>query len=352
MFTTKQIYASIFAISVVFILSYVGNQLSSPFQPKNDEYELIKKYLLNDSPLYGFNKPKIWIHTKYDINARKWKNFQSRTSTDLNQPYIHLTIKTLINHCGNDFNVCLIDDDTFSKLIPSWDIDVKNLAEPMKSQIREIGLLQLIYFYGGMIVPNSFVCLKNLLPLYDTVIANNKPFVCERVNRSLNNAKNKRNLLFIPDVYMMGAAKNDATVLELIEYLKKENTSAFFTSENEFLGITSQWCIDSIGADNMSLISGEFIGIKTQDQKQVGIEELLDTDSLNLIPDVYGIYIPEDELLTRPKFQWFTIMSSRELLQQPIIIAKYLARSILDSANEYNERSQRTGGEMKSAMSI
>ena len=78
-----------------------------------DDYKLIEQYLLNDSPLYGYNRPKIWIHSKYELNARKWKDFQSRNSTDLNQPYIHATIKTIINHCGNDFNVCLIDDESF-----------------------------------------------------------------------------------------------------------------------------------------------------------------------------------------------------------------------------------------------
>ena len=28
------------------------------------------------------------------------EGFHSRSSTDLNQPYIHLTIKSIINHCG------------------------------------------------------------------------------------------------------------------------------------------------------------------------------------------------------------------------------------------------------------
>ena len=89
LFDRKNIYHYLFAFSLILTASYVGNKFKQNFVNNNDEYELIKKYLLNDSPLYGFNKPKIWIHSKYDINARKWKDFQSRNTTNLNQPYLH-----------------------------------------------------------------------------------------------------------------------------------------------------------------------------------------------------------------------------------------------------------------------
>ena len=54
---------------------------------------------------YGDNKPKLWIHSKYVRNSRVWKSFRSRSSLDLNQPYIHLTIKSIIYHCGNEYSV-------------------------------------------------------------------------------------------------------------------------------------------------------------------------------------------------------------------------------------------------------
>jgi hypothetical protein len=185
MFSSSKITNYLMMISIVLVCGYIGNKFTQTFQ-NNDEYELIKKYLLNDSPLYGFNRPKLWIHTKYEINARKWKDFYSRNTTDLNQPYIHLTIKTIINHCGNDFNICLIDDDTFGKLIPTWDIDLANVAEPKKSHFRELGMMQILYYYGGMVVPNSTICLKNLKELYTTGLEGDKPFVCENNNHSVN----------------------------------------------------------------------------------------------------------------------------------------------------------------------
>ena len=339
MFSSKNISTYAITITVILAASYLASKFNQSFQ-NNDEYDMIKKYLLNDSPLYGFNRPKIWIHSKYEINARKWKDFQSRNTTDLNQPYLHLTIKTIINHCGEDFNICLIDDESFSKLIPSWDIDLNKVAEPMKSQFRQMGMAQLVYYYGGMVIPNSFLCIKNLKSFYKNGIANGKPFVCEQVNHTTNLKNQKFKLLFVPDLYVMGAEKNDPTILELIEYLKARNKSTLFNSEPEFVGDTSQWCLDAIKTQKLNLVGGELIGVKTQARKTILLENLMEEEYLDLSQQAVGIYIPADEILKRPKFQWFSVLSSEEVLKTNAIVSKYLMASILDSTDEYKKSSE------------
>ena len=57
---------------------------------------MIKLYLLNDSPLYGQNKPKIWIHSKYELNARKWRDFQSRIQMILTNHILVLLYNLLL----------------------------------------------------------------------------------------------------------------------------------------------------------------------------------------------------------------------------------------------------------------
>ena len=334
MFNSK-VTKYLFAFSVIAILSVFGMNMKQPFE-SNDEYELIKKYLLNDSPLYGFNKPKLWIHSKYEVNSREWKSFQSKNSTDLNQPYIHLTIKTIINHCSDDFNICLIDDDTFSKLIPSWDIDLPNVAEPHKSYYRELGMLKLVYYYGGMVVPNSFLCSNNLKPLYNKCISDNKPILLEQTNRTVNIMKDiNHRPLFIPSIYFMGAKKNDETIKELLDYLKHRNMSPHFSSESTFSGDTSYWCMNASAQDKITVIGGELIGIKTQNGKPILLEELMEENYLDLSKNIYGIYIPADEILRRPKYQWFAVVPSDEIFNTNTIITKYLMTSIVDSNSEY-----------------
>ena len=336
MFDMNNIFHYLIAFSIIVGSSYFANKYKNSFE-NNDEYELIKKYLLNESPLYGFNKPKIWIHTKYEINSRKWKSFYSRNTTDLNQPYIHLTIKTIINHCGNDFNICLIDDETFSKLIPSWDIHISSLAEPMKSQIRHIGLLQLVYYYGGMVVPNSFLCLKNLKDVYNDGIANNAPFVCEKVNDTINISKHHNKHAFMPDLFFFGANKNSEALKEIIEYLKRRNQSPHFTNEMEFLGDTREFVLNLAENQKINIVGGELIGVKTKNRKPIILDDLMEENYLDVNPKTYGIYIPEEEILKRTKYQWFAVMESQQILETRLIIAKYLKASIVDSTSEYSK---------------
>ena len=345
-FSSKNIIYYAVGAATIIIASYLVTKFKKTLEP-NDEYDMIKKYLLNDSPLYGHNRPKLWIHTKYEINSRKWKDFYSRNTADLNQPYIHLTIKTIIDHCGDDFNICLIDDETFSKLIPSWDIDLTTVAEPMRSHFRKLGLAQLMYFYGGMVVPNSFVCTRNLKDLYEEAVLLNQPFVCEAFNNTLNNQRQKRKLTFIPDMYFMGAKRNDPIMKDLIEYLKRLNRNPHISNETDFVGDISEWLLENVDQQKITLIGGEIVGVKTEDRKAILLDDLMEENFLKISPKSVGVYIPADEILRRPKFQWFAVLSSEEVLKTNSIIAKYLQASIVDTTSEYTKKT-----EMRSVASL
>ena len=329
MFDKKYAYHYLFAIGVVGIASYFGDKIKQGLSSSDAENELIRKYLLNESPLYGMNRPKLWIHSTYEKNARKWKDFYSRNTTDLNQPYIHLTIKSIINHCGADFNICLIDDETFSKLIPTWEVNMATLSEPNKSTYREIGMMQLLYLYGGIVVPNSFICTKNLLPLIME-----EPFVVEMVNRTCNVASNKENQNFMPSVKFMGAKKG-CPILKKMLAENKVDVNRHFTVEPKFLGNIQQWLYNEINTGKMNLVNGKLIGTKTVKGKQILLEDLMSENFLDLDKDAYGIYIPADEMLLRPKYQWLAYPSSEEVLKTNPIIVKYLKSSTIDAVNEY-----------------
>ena len=327
-----------FAFGLILVASYVGTHLSKAFEPTNDDDEMIRKYLLNDSPLKGNNRPNIWIHSKHELNARKWKSFQSRSSTDLNQPYLMLTIQSIIQHCGNDFNICLIDDDSFPQLIPTWDITLKNIAEPLKTNYREFGLAQLLYMYGGLVMPNSFICNKNVKDLYDAAVSTKRPFLCENVNKTSNIAK-KSTGRFIPSPFFMGAAKNDPVVGEWLQYLRRRNMNPHFSSEAEFLGDSSQWFMEKIRRQEVNVVGGELIGVKTNKlRKPILLDDLMAEEYLDLSPNAYGVYVPADELLVRTHYQWVSVLSQEEVLKTTAIISKYLMGAVADVGDEYSTK--------------
>ena len=338
MFENYNIYHYAFVFCLVIIVNMIGSRFIQTFHNNNDilekENRLIRQYLLNDSPLYGDNKPKIWIHTKYELNARKWKDFMSRNTQNLNQPYIHLTIQSIIDHCGEDFHVCLIDDDTFRKIIPSWEFDLSTTPEPMKSNYRELGMVQLIYMYGGMTLPDSFLCTKNMKSFYTSGISGNRPFVCENINRTVNLTYNHQKL-FLVDTRIIGATKFDPIIADFMNFLQSQNKKPDFTSEREFLGTNSQWLNTRVNEGKINIVGGEQIGVKTKNRKQILIDDLFEDKFLDLDESCVGIYIPEDELLSRRKYQWFVYLNKTDIMQTEAAIVKYIKASYVDACGMY-----------------
>ena len=330
MFESKYVYKYLAAIAVLGVVSYYGDIIKRKMGNADDTDEMIREYLLNESPLHGLNRPKLWIHSKYEINARRWKDFQSRNTNDLNQPYIHQTIKTIINQCGNDFNVCLIDDESFSKLIPSWDVKLANMAEPFKSQFREVAMLKLLYIYGGVVLPNSFICIKNVAPLYADTIEG-QPFFAEELNRTTSNGCAG----FVPGMQVMGARKACPVIKEIIAVMQERNRSNHFSNESKFVGQTAQMIAEHIKAGHATLVDGRLVGIKTTKGRQILIDDLMSEDFLDLDKNAYGIAIHADEVLSRSRYQWLAYLSTAELMKTKSIITKYLQASIVDSTNEY-----------------
>lgn len=324
----------IISLGLVMVVSYIGDSIRQKFTNRDltDDYEMVKKYLLNDNPLYGKNRPKIWIHSKYEINARKWKNFMSRNTTDLNQPYLYLTIQSIINHCGDDFHICLIDDESFSKLIPTWTIQLSTIPEPMRSRYRNQAMLQLLYIYGGMIVPNSFLCVKPLLPLYKEGVSGKTPFMAESLMRVPTISQSKP---YLPDMYFMGAEKEDAMVQRMVVYLQEVDKNYHFQKETEFESKFGQWCYEQVIEQHIQLIEGNLVGIKTKIGKPILLEDLMSDDYLDVdLSTLQGIYIPADELLRRPKFQYFAILPVEDVMKTDTVLTKYFKLSMVEGVDD------------------
>ena len=299
-------------IGLVAIASYVATRFKQSFTGEDDEYQLIRKYLLNDSPLQGKNRPKLWIHTPYELNARQWKSFGSRTSTDLNEPYLEVLIQSIINHCSNDFHICLIDDSTFSKLIPSWDVDLPTVAEPMRSRIRELGEAELLHLYGGIWLPSSFLCMRSLKGLYDATQLG-LPQIGELNNTYVRSEK--LSYPFTPSMEIMVARKGCPTMRELAKFLKTWCVkNSHFESQSEFQGTASQWCKNAIQDNKMTLIRGEQLGIKTiKSKKPLLLEDWMEEAELDVDPAAWGIYVDNKEVLRRNKYNWLAGISIDEL---------------------------------------
>lgn len=318
-FTQYSKYIMYFVITIALGILYDKYKLYEQRENQVESYDVVRKFLLNDEGLGKSKKPIIWIHTTYDINSRNWHDFYSRNSRDLNQPYIYLSIKTIVDKCGKDANVCLIDDSSFQKLIPNWTVDVNMLADPIKSKIRELALARLLYCYGGYLVPNSFICFQDLTNYFNMLTSNDKMFVGELVDRNSTSTY----VNFFPNTKFMGCQKECQIMKEYYSYLETI-VSHDFTDESNFLGSSNKWINGMVQQGFINVIPASLIGAKDANGEAVGIEKLISCCYLELDQNALGLYVPADELLKRNMFNWFVRLSPRQALGSDTILGKYL----------------------------
>jgi len=313
---------------ILFFILIVLGVLYRRFEDKmkreesSDIYESIQKYLLDDDTLGKSKKPILWIHVPYEYNSRNWLSFGSRSSFDLNQPYLYLTVRSIIKNCDKSFTICIIDDTSFKKLIPGWNINMTSISDPILSNMRMLGMMKLLYIYGGMHCPISFLCLKDLNELYIKGTRGDKMFVCETVDRNVTST----DVDFYPNLNFCGAPKECETVRELCNFIQR-TASHDYTADTKFLGDYDKWSKEGIHSGKINMIEGVEIVTKTVDEKQIIVDDLMSNNYLDLYKGTYGILIPSEEILSRNKFEWFARLSPKQVMESDTIIGNYILLS-------------------------
>lgn len=314
----------IFILLILFVMGAIYEKYKKGVEKEDmmNNYDLIQKYLLNESTLAKSDKPILWIHVTLETNARWWGHFASRNSTCLNQPYQYLTIKSIIDKCGESFNVCLLDDKSFNSIIPGWSTKIQNLPNPLRPHLRQLAMTKLLYNYGGMTIPSSFICFKDLKPLYNESINSGCMFVSEMPSKS-NVAQLTE---FFPSNLIMGCEKECKFMNDYTLYLE-QLVSNDYTNEMDFTGETDKWLYKEILNKNVMIVDGKKFGTKTVNNEPVIIDELISDSEINIDKSTYGVYIPQNEILQRTNFQWFARQSPEQVLESNTMIGKYILLS-------------------------
>jgi hypothetical protein len=312
----------IYPIAVSVVLGYIYNKYKGHEYDLDqmDTYANVRKYLLTEPSFARSKKPLIWIHMEYEKNARWWPSFGSRTTEDLNQPYQYLTIQSIIDKCGADFNVCLIDDDSFAKLIPDWAVNLHLVADPIKSKLRQLALARVLHTYGGLLVPSSFLCAQSLRSVYDPVNSDQGRLV---VGELMDRTSTSQSDNFCPSPRFMGCQRDSPVMAELIAYLEPL-VMRDFTAESDFRGLTSQWLAHQIQKQQAMLVSADQLGVQDKHGAAITLDRLMGNTFIELNPHALGLYVPYDEILKRTAYQWFARLSAKQVLQSDTMVGKYI----------------------------
>ncbi len=315
-------YAFAFVIIISIGMVYDKYLKKYDTDSKETHEKLIQHYLLNGDNKND-NKPILWIHNKNEVNSRNWVSFNSRNTKNVNQGYIEMCINTIMKHCSQSFKVCLINDESLSRLLPDWAIQLHKLPEPIKSHVRQYAFIKLLYKYGGVFIPNSTIMMNDIKPLVDLFLNKKDFFAVESLSRN----KSADTLKFIPSTLIMGATKQSETLKQLIDYSQTQ-ISTDNTSEMDFLGNFDIQLLDMYKKNEMDIINAKLFGMKDVNNKEILIEDLMSSLPIKLAEDCYCIVIPKEELLKRRKFNWFVRLNKQQIFETDNNISNHLIHSL------------------------
>lgn len=315
-FKPETIGKIVFLIGILFSLSYVSKQIKSTEDNfnKNLNTNSINQYLLEHDDIIKSSKPILWIHIPREKNCRKSNSFGSPNSDNLNMPYIYLTVRSIIEKCSKSFTICLIDDNSFEKLLPAWEINLSKIKNPILDNVRTMGLLKLLYLYGGLLCPCSFLCQKDLIDFYNLSYKNNTVVSFEQYNNTLSNITSN----YVTNINFMASFPQNDTIKQLSSYME-QLISKDNTYESKILGRLGIQCDKYVNDNKISNQCGSLIGIKNENNTLIQIDDLFSSNFIHFNDAKYGILIPP---INRPKFEWFNCLSAYEILTSDTAIGK------------------------------
>lgn len=322
------------AITVLMLLAlgYVYNTYRKrmDFEDQKQDMNLIKKYLIDEYDEVNINnlgsvkKPILWLHIEYSYNSRNWCSFGSRSSYELNMPYIYLTIQSIVSKCGDDFHICILDDYSFEKILPEFSIDLDRVSDPIKTHLRNVALMKVLHMYGGILLENSFICMSSLKPLQEQIDITEKPIVGEFINKANSNSLE----VFAPSIKLIGCKRECPVIMSFINYLEKTNKSDYTLAQN-FEGKIEGWLLNNIKNNNFSYVLGEIIGTRLNNSPIIVDDLLIQTDLRDkLEPNTLMVYIDRHELLMRTKYNWFLRLSPEQILNSRTTLAELFLISV------------------------
>lgn len=353
---------------LIFLCVGFGLQTLFAFERVSDD-DLVSEYLLHrrgDALLRLSSKPKLWVPFPKNQNRLQqgfyWKSFLDRSTEadEVQIQFLQLSLRSLERHNAEHFQIVLVDDSTFAKLIPAWQlnrVDIERCAsEGMKNYLRRIGMLQLLYLHGGMVVPPSFLCTSSLKDAFDAYTDNGrKPFfgesVCEngRIGPSTRVMGAPAKHFLLKDMVEMLVARSfggsvgkfrdefslgASSGLELLPKLLHQH----FEHSEAFQPFLSQWIHEHCATTrDANLLPGELLAIctATRPRRIIGVEQWFYRVSDDITNRTFGelerrdqrlcgIDFPLDRAMLTRQYRWIAKSKISELLRMNNVLGAAL----------------------------
>ena len=244
-----------------------------------------------------------------------------RTNKNTNQPYIKCCLESILNKCSSNFRVCIIDDNTFKILLPTWKVNINNFGDPIKKNLRSLAMAKLLYKYGGFQIPDTTLVLNDLKSLYYDNICIKGCFIGNKISRCKNGE-----IPIAPNNNIIACKKGNTIMKEYINYLEQLNSSDH--SDNiEFNCKIENFFSKKIFENKIINIDGKYFGVKDKYDSEISLDDLMGEKFIDFYEHIFAIIIPQKELLARQQYGWFVRLSKEQLMNTNNILAKHFLLS-------------------------
>ena len=314
------IYLCIIILIVLFLISN-----TSEFKKKKNEKTLEEEkdhlmdyYFSNYLNLNRLPNKKIFIHIPYEKNERKWINFGSRSSKELNNDLIVSSIRSIIRTCKDKYSIILYDNTSIKELINEPDDeDLCNIRHP--EMLSGVDLKQwesyckakIIYKYGGIIINPYFIFKKcpNESILFPELFT---------ITHLTNEGFNSSNKEIIPSsCYFMSAPREDNDVKIYIKYLEYLCTKHYTVDHKKFdKSFESLYALNSYDP--------KLIGCMDKNSNIIYTNDLMSHKDIHLDYAHFCLFINMDIIKKNRNFNWILKLDEDEIKESNTFIGKYI----------------------------
>lgn len=295
------IYIVLFIVLFVFLnYNYYKQKRRDQLEQKRKEELPLESFFYHPDLLSQSKRRKIWIYLPLEQNARVWENFGSRTSNRLHLSIVNLCVKSIIDWCSQSYDIILFTDQDINEILKTK-VDLSTLSGDVLAKHRQLYILEILYEYGGILVPHTLY-LRNNLKTQDLC---DRLYVCDSVNTH-NSSYSKR----VPSTFLMGAPIQDSQLREYIDSLYKDLLEEY--QENYFI------------RNQIFIVDGTVFGTKDNKGQNVTLDDLMSNQKISLPEYNVGLYMPYQELMTRNYYKWYCKMSERQVLKTNCAFSYYM----------------------------
>ena len=268
----------------------------------------------------GSNYPVIWLY--YDtsqVNARNWSDFMGRSSRVINEPFLNLCYKTIVEKNAGTYRVEVINGlaDLAARL-GGWE----QLPEPLRTPIADVGEKELNWIraavlarWGGLWLHPAVICVRGFGPLDSgSLVAFGSDPWEERGDSEE-----------VPSMRAIWAGSAGRKELVSWEMAARERVER--RSSNSELRRDDVWDWKRFCGETGRVEAGPELNRK-RDGRRIEIEDLLMAGQegnypFNISRDTVYVPIPWKDIQRRSAYGWFLRMSEEQIMESDIAV-RYL----------------------------